>query len=76
VNRTDTNNIRLEIKSNGYEHLGQYIRQRSNMSEVEILLIQSSIWFSLSGYVKEDIDAVLYSFYKGCELWTQAITQI
>jgi aminoglycoside phosphotransferase len=76
VNRTDTDNIRLEIKSNGYEHLGQYIRQRSNMSEVEMLLIQSSIWFSLSGYVKEDIDAVLYSFYKGCELWTQAITQI
>jgi hypothetical protein len=46
------------------------------MSQTEMSLIHASIWFSLAGYVKEDIDAVLYSFYKGCEIWTEAITQI
>jgi GTP:adenosylcobinamide-phosphate guanylyltransferase/aminoglycoside phosphotransferase len=71
-----TQGIKLEIKSNGYQHLGKYILQRSKMTEVEMNLIHASIWFSLSGYVKEDIDAVLYSFYKGCELWTEAITLI
>ena len=66
----------LKIESNGYEHLGKYILQRSGMSQTEMSLIHASIWFSLAGYVKEDIDAVLYSFYKGCEIWTEAITQI
>ena len=68
--------VKLDIETNGYEHLGEYIIQRSKMSKLQMLLIHTSIWFSLSGYVKEDIDAVLYSFYKGCELWTEVITLI
>jgi len=71
-----TNGVKLDIESNGYEHFGEYIIQRSKMSKLEMLLIHAGIWFSLSGYVKEDTDAVLYSFYKGCELWTEAITLI
>jgi GTP:adenosylcobinamide-phosphate guanylyltransferase/aminoglycoside phosphotransferase len=71
-----SNGIKLDIESNGYEHFGEYIIQRSRMTKVEMLLLHAGIWFSLSGYVKEDIDAVLYSFYKGCELWTEAITLI
>jgi thiamine kinase-like enzyme len=71
-----SNGIKLDIESNGYEQFGEYIIQRSRMTKVEMLLLHAGIWFSLSGYVKEDIDAVLYSFYKGCELWTEAITLI
>lgn len=71
-----SNGIKLDIESNGYEHLGEYIIQRSKMTKLEMLLLHAGIWFSLSGYVKEDIDAVLYSFYKGCELWSEAITLI
>lgn len=71
-----TDGVKLEIESNGYEHFGEYIIQRSRMTKIEMLLIHAGIWFSLSGYVKEDIDAILYSFYKGCQLWTQAITLI
>ena len=74
VDRSD--GIKLDIESNGYEHLGEYIIQRSKMTKLEMLLLHAGIWFSLSGYVKEDIDAVLYSFYKGCEIWTEAITLI
>ena len=44
------------------------------MSKKEMGLIHASIWLSLTGYVKEDYDAILYSFYKGCQLWTEAIS--
>lgn len=71
-----TDGVKLEIESNGYEHFGEYIIQRSRMTKLEMLLIHAGIWFSLSGYVKEDTDAILYSFYKGCQLWTEAITLI
>jgi GTP:adenosylcobinamide-phosphate guanylyltransferase/aminoglycoside phosphotransferase len=71
-----SNGVKLDIESNGYGHFGDYIIQRSKMTKVEMLLLHAGIWFSLSGYVKEDIEAVLYSFYKGCEIWTEAITLI
>ena len=67
--------VNLEIKSNGYEEMSDYIISRSGMSKKEMLLINSTIWLSLTGYVKEDIDAAMYAFYKGCELWTEAFSQ-
>lgn len=68
--------VDLEIKSNGYEDFSDVVINRSGMTKREMEIINATIWFSLTGYVKEDIDAVLYAFYKGCELWTQAIIQI
>jgi GTP:adenosylcobinamide-phosphate guanylyltransferase/thiamine kinase-like enzyme len=65
------NEVDLEIMSNGYEQYGDLIIERSGMSVQEMKVIHCSIWLSLTGYVKEDIDAVLYAFYRGCELWTQ-----
>jgi len=70
------NQINISIDTNGYEHFDNYILQRSGVSELEMTLLHMGVWFSLSGYVKEDIDAILYSFYKGCQLWTKAITLI
>ena len=52
----------------------EFIIERSGMSKREMGLIHASIWLSLTGYVKEDYDAILYSFYKGCQLWTEAIS--
>ena len=66
--------IELRIKSNGYEEYSDFIIERSGMSKREMGLIHASIWLSLTGYVKEDYDAILYSFYKGCQLWTEAIS--
>lgn len=68
--------VDLSISSNGYEYFENLIIERSGMSKREMLLINSTIWLSLTGYVKEDIDSVLYAFYKGCELWDIANTQI
>jgi hypothetical protein len=65
--------VSLNIKSNGYEKFSDYIIDQSQMSKNEMLIIVSTIWLSLTGYVKEDVDSAMYSFYKGCELWNQAI---
>lgn len=65
------NDVELQIKSNGYEDYSDLIIERSGMSKKEIELIHSSIWLSLTGYVKEDIDSFLYAFYNGCYLWSK-----
>ena len=36
---------------------------RADMRKIEI--IHSLIWLSLSGYVKDDVDSILASFYNG-----------
>ena len=39
------------------------------MSKKQMTLHQSLIWLSLTGYVKEDYDSILYSFFYGVLLW-------
>ncbi len=64
--------VNLEIESNGYEDYKNVILNRSGMTKREMELIHSTLWLSLTGYVKEDIEAVMYAFYRGCELWSIA----
>ena len=67
--------VELEIASSGYEQYGDMILERSGMSRREMDLIHASLWLSLTGYVKEDVEAALFSFYMGTYLWsTHAIT--
>ena len=71
----DIPDVELEIDSNGYEEYGDIIIERSGMSKREMDLIHASLWLSLTGYVKEDVEAALFSFYMGTYLWsTRAIT--
>ena len=72
--KLDRRNVNLEIKSNGYEEFADLIIKRSGVPKAEIQLIHACIWFALTGYVKEDYDAVLFAFYKGCQLWTEAVS--
>lgn len=65
--------VDLKIQSNGYEMFENIIIDRSGMSKKEMQLINATIWLSLTGYVREDIDATMYAFYKGCELWSNVI---
>ena len=75
VNIKDIPDVELEIASNGYEEYGDMILERSGMSQREMDLIHATLWLSLTGYVKEDIEAALFSFYMGTYLWsTRAIT--
>jgi len=71
----DTPDVQLEIASNGYEEYGDRILERSGMSKREMDLIHANLWLSLTGYVKEDVEAALFSFFMGTYIWsTRAIT--
>jgi thiamine kinase-like enzyme len=63
--------VDLVIRSNGYEQYSDYIRERSGMTNETMTFLQCNLWLSLTGYVREDIDAVLYAFYNGVYLWNQ-----
>ena len=70
----DKKNVVLKIKSNGYEEFADLIIKRSGVPKAELQIIHACIWFALTGYVKEDYDAILFAFYKGCQLWTEAVS--
>ena len=75
VTISDIPDVQLEIDSNGYEEYGDMILERSGMSKREMDLIHANLWLSLTGYVKEDVEAALFSFYMGTYIWsTRAIT--
>tara|TARA_B100000242_G_C42828326_1_gene384856 strand:- start:469 stop:660 length:192 start_codon:yes stop_codon:yes gene_type:complete len=44
---------------------------RKDIKKIEI--IHSLIWLSLSGYVKDDIDSILASFYNGIYWMNKAL---
>ena len=44
---------------------------KSKIKNIEI--IHSLIWLSLSGYVKDDIDSILASFYNGIYWMNRAL---
>ena len=62
--------VQLYMDSNGYEEYADMILERSGMDSSEMNLLHASIWLALTGYVKEDIDAVMFSFYMGTYLWS------
>jgi GTP:adenosylcobinamide-phosphate guanylyltransferase/thiamine kinase-like enzyme len=67
--KIEDNKIDLKIKSNGFEEFSEIVLKNSNMSKKQMTLHQSLIWLSLTGYVKEDYDSILYSFFYGVLLW-------
>jgi CTP:phosphocholine cytidylyltransferase-like protein len=65
--------VNINIVSNGFEEFSEKIIKFSGMSKKQMYLHQSLIWFSLTGYVKEDIDSIMYSFYYGIIQWNLAM---
>jgi hypothetical protein len=61
--------VRIECASNGYEEFHPIILEACGASRETIERLHSLIWLSLTGYVKEDIDSMMYSFYKGVLIW-------
>lgn len=57
--------VKLDIASNGWESQALLIRERFDGDFADIELIHALIWLSLSGYVKDDYDSILASFYNG-----------
>ncbi len=63
--------VDIDCESNGYENQAPILVERSGMEIGTMRLLHSLIWMSLTGYVREDVDSVMYSFYKGVFLWNE-----
>lgn len=57
--------IRLEIKSNGWEDLEKDFFELTGEDEYEIKLLHAVIWLSLTTYAWQDYDSVCGAFYNG-----------
>lgn len=66
-------NIQYKLASHNLEFAADEIIAVSGMTKVEMLLLQSSIWFSLCGYITNNIDAIYLAFAKGCEMYHDAL---
>lgn len=65
--------INFIIKSNGWEHLEDDFFSLIDCKKEKIKLINSTIWFSLCGYIRNDYDSILISFLKGVEIWNDLL---
>jgi len=61
----DSNNIEIMMDNFYPEGAEQIFKERFKSDFHKIKIIHALIWFSLSGYVKDDIDSILASFYNG-----------
>lgn len=57
--------VRLQIKSNGWEDLEEDFFELTGCNEEEIKLLHAVIWLSLTTYAWQDYDSVCGSFYNG-----------
>ncbi len=62
--------VDLQIESNGWQDLEAMFVEREPDEMSGIRLLHALIWLSLSGYVKDDYDSILASFYNGL-LWLE-----
>lgn len=62
--------ISLEIESNGWEELESMFEDKFGNRMRVIRLLHALIWISFCGYVKDDYDSILASFYNGV-LWLE-----
>jgi thiamine kinase-like enzyme len=57
--------IDISIGSNGWEDLESMFIERFSTKISVIRILHALIWLSLSGYVKDDYDSIIASFYNG-----------
>lgn len=57
--------VDIKIKSNEWQNLGPMFAEKFPQQMPLIRLLHALIWLSLSGYVKDDYDSILASFYNG-----------
>jgi GTP:adenosylcobinamide-phosphate guanylyltransferase len=53
------------------EKFFEYVIKHEDFSKAKNMLMQSSLWFSLTGYVVENYDAINFAFLQGCYYYTK-----
>jgi thiamine kinase-like enzyme len=66
--------VYLDIKSNDWKDLEPMFAEKLPTQMPVIRLLHSLIWLSLSGYVKDDYDSILASFYNGL-YWLETVVR-
>jgi GTP:adenosylcobinamide-phosphate guanylyltransferase/thiamine kinase-like enzyme len=62
----DGENVEVSIRNSGWAHLSGLFEARFKPSEMrQIQILHALIWLGLSGYVQDDYDSILGSFFKG-----------
>ena len=69
----DNNNIEIMMDNIYPENSKNLFKDYFKSKIINIEIIHSLIWLSLSGYVKDDIDSILASFYNGIYWMNRAL---
>jgi GTP:adenosylcobinamide-phosphate guanylyltransferase/thiamine kinase-like enzyme len=59
------NDVKLDIKSNGWAHLENAFFELTGVDEKTIKLLHAVIWLSLTTYAWQDYDSICGAFYNG-----------
>jgi molybdopterin-guanine dinucleotide biosynthesis protein A len=65
----DGTEVSIQIRSGGWSHLQGVFREFCGGTFADIEVLHSLIWLSLSGYVRDDYDSILASFFNGLLLF-------
>ena len=68
LNGTEVN---LKVESEGFEQTKTVFEETMGNKIVSLKILHSLIWLSLSGYVIDDYDAILASYFKGLVLFQE-----
>ncbi|MBA7518380.1 hypothetical protein ES705_10450 [subsurface metagenome] len=64
--------VDIEIKPNGWEDCLEMFDERLGKEMREIKILHALIWLSLAGYVLDDFDSIVGSYFHGLELFEEA----
>jgi GTP:adenosylcobinamide-phosphate guanylyltransferase len=65
-------NVVIQIRPGGWSHLKGMLRDFCGPDLTQIRIIHGLIWLSLSGYVSDDYDSILASFFMGLLMLEEA----
>lgn len=72
VLKVDGSEISLRISSSGFESTYEVFSRVNGVDIMEIELLHALIWLSLSGYVLNDVDSMIASYFNGLKLLKEA----
>ncbi len=72
VLKMDGPDISLKLSSSGFESTYEVFSRENRIEMTEIELLHALIWLSLSGYVLNDVDSMIASYFNGLKLLKEA----
>ncbi|WP_036225575.1 NTP transferase domain-containing protein [Mesoaciditoga lauensis] len=67
------NEVDVKINSNGWEELEYLFKEKFGDRMKDLKILHALIWLSLTGYVLDDVDSILGSYFHGLELFEESI---